>query len=394
MNGAPRSIVIAGGSIAALTAAETLRLAGHDGPITLLSEENHQPYSRVPLSKTVLAGNDPTERAMLPAASGDIDVRLNTRAERLDVTGRRVHLADGERLRYDGLVIATGARARRLAGRPAGEAVLRTLDDAALLAGRLATAGSVLVVGGGFLGMEIASTCRALGKAVTVIDRDPPLVRLLGSWLAELLTGAALDHGIRLVHAPGGVTLTGTDSIDGVTHAAGALTADLVISAVGDQPNIEWLQGSGLELRGGVVVDERCLAAPGIVAAGDVAIRRIGDLLQPRTPHWSNAVEQARAAARALLDPDGCPAYQPDPYFWTEQSGLDVKISGHLPLAGTPVVLDGSLPGRSALVQWHDDRGPVAAAAINYKIPVVRLKRFGYRAETSTSDRSIVRYLR
>jgi len=377
MSAQPLSIVVVGGSIAALTAAATLRVAGHEGPITLVSEEAHQPYSRVPLSKGVLAGVEPLERALLPAPGDDIDFRPSSRAERLDTGRRLVHLAGGEQLGYDALIIATGARARRLAiSDPAEELVLRTLDDSVALAERLALAGSVIVIGGGFLGMEIASTCRTLGKTVTVIDRDPPLVRLLGGWLAALLTDAARDHGIRIVHAPNGVSL----GADGVNYSGGTLTADLIISAVGDQPNIEWLQGSGLELGGGVVIDENCRAASDIFAVGDVAVPRIDDVLKARTPHWTNAVEQGRAAARALLDPLTSTGYRHDPYFWTEQCGLDVKISGELPLAGTPTVVTGSLADRSALVQWHDERGFTAAAAINHRMPIVALKKLGHRA--------------
>lgn len=391
MTAPPRSIVVVGGSIAALTAAETLRVYGHDGPIIMLSEEVHQPYSRVPLSKTVLAGVEPIERALLPAPSDDIDFRPNSRAEALDVPGRRVRLQGGEQVGYDALVIATGARARRLAAPGVnGELVLRTLDDAGTLAHRLTSAGSVLVIGGGFLGMEIASTCRSLGKTVTVIDRDPPLARLLGPWLAGVLTDAACEHGIRIVHAPDGVSLLGATRIDGVSYADGTLAADVVICAVGDQANIEWLHGSGLELSGGVVVDEHCQAAPGVVAVGDVAVRRIGGVLQPRTPHWTNAVEQARAAARTLLQPDARTGYRPDPYFWTEQCGLDVKISGELPLPGSPTIVDGSLAERTVLVQWHDVDGPVAAATINHRMPIVALKKLGHRARSARSTAAAV----
>jgi 3-phenylpropionate/trans-cinnamate dioxygenase ferredoxin reductase subunit len=374
-----RSIVVVGGSIAALTAAEALRVKGHSGPIIMLSEEAQQPYTRVPLSKSILGGEAPLERALLPAPGTDIDLRLNTRAVRLDIDRRRVHLADGDEVAYDGLVIATGARARRLSGSgESGPMVLRTFADAAALADRLVSARSVLVVGAGFLGMEIASTCRSLGKTVTVIDRDPPLARLLGGWLAGLLTSAAREQGIYIVHAPAGVTLNG--AAEAVTHAGGTLAADVIVSAVGDLPNVEWLYGSGLELAGGVVVDENCRAATNIVAAGDVAVRRIGGALLPRSPHWTNATEQARAAANTLLDPRGAAGYQPDPYFWTEQFGLDVKISGELPLPGQPVLVQGSLSERSALLQWHDGVGPVAAAAVNHRMPIVALKKLGHRA--------------
>ncbi len=385
MSSAPDSVVVVGGSIAALTAAETLRLDGYDGPITLVSDEAHLPYSRVPLSKSILAGTQPLDRAMLPAPGHDISFRTNTRAVGLDLDRKRVHLAGGEQLAYDGLVIATGARARRLPGTDSTSAlVLRTLDDAAALTARLADTDTVVVVGAGFLGMEIASTCRSLGKTVTVIDRDPPLLRLLGPWLATLLTTAARDHGIHIVHAPDGVTVQSTADGDIVRHDGGTLAADLIVCCVGDQPNTEWLNGSGLELAGGVVVDASCRTAPNVVAAGDVAVRQVDGVLQPRSPHWTNALEQARTAARALLNPVSSTGYQPDAYFWTEQCGLDVKISGELPLPGTPVVLEGSPADRTVLVQWHDEHGPVAAASINHRMPVVALKKLGHRARRAS----------
>ena len=380
-------VVVVGGSIAALTAAETLRLDGHDGPITLLSDEGDRPYSRVPLSKAVLAGEEPPSYALLLAPAADIDIRLGCRADRLDTVRRRIVVAGGEEIGYDKLVIATGARARRLSTRP-DELVLRTLDDAAALGGRIAAARSVLVVGGGFLGMEIASTCRSLGKTVTVIDRDPPLLRLLGPWLADVLTSAARDLGIGIVHAPEGVELIGSPGIEGARHAGGTLTADVVISAVGDVPNIEWLHGSGLELAGGVVVDGSCRATADIVAAGDVAVRRVAGSVQPRRPHWTNAVEQGRAAARALLASGDDVDYVPDPYFWTRQCGLDVKISGELPLTGEPTVLDGDVGDLAALLQWPRRDGLTTAVALNHKTPVIKLKALGHQRKEPRRSRS------
>ncbi|MFF4258761.1 NAD(P)/FAD-dependent oxidoreductase [Streptomyces sp. NPDC001663] len=364
-----RRIVVVGGSIAALTAAESLRAGGFDGQVTVLSEEPHQPYSRVPLSKGVLAGREPATSALLPAPGEDIEFRTGARAVRLDVRGRTVTLADGTEVPYDGLVVATGARARRLTG--GADLVVRTLDDAEALASRLATARSAIVLGGGFLGMEVATTCRALGLEVTVVDLVPPLLRLLGPWLADLAVAAARDHGIRVRVAPDGVTVVGEHR---VRCGESVLEADVIVCAVGDVPNTDWLRDSGLPLDagGGLVADACCRVAPGVVAAGDVVSRE-----GHRTPHWTNAVEQGRAAAAGLLQGASARPYRTDPYFWTEQCGLDIKISGELPLTGAPEILAGSVNDRSALLRWRHDGGTATAVAVNHRLPVIKLKRLG-----------------
>ena len=374
-----KHIVVAGGSIAAATAVSTLRAHGWDGRITLVTDEQSPPYSRVPLSKGVLCGALGWDAVTLPALPDDVDLRLNTGATALDVQNRAVTLSDGTVLHYDGLVIATGSRPRRLAADGQhGELVVRTLADAATINAKLRTARSAVVVGAGFLGMEVASTLRVNGLAVTVIDRDPPLRRLVGSWLADLVAAAAAEAGVDFVLAPHGVTLTG-NPVSGVTTPDGlSFTADIVVTAAGDLPNIEWLHDSGLTLAQGVVVDDCCQAAPGVVAAGDVATRQVAPGVHQRTPHWTNAVLQGRTAALTLLGVHQ--PYAPDHYFWTEQFGLDIKIAGELPLQGEPEILEGDPTAWSVLAQWRRDGLPVAAAAINHKLPIVRLKRLATAA--------------
>lgn len=372
----PGRVVIAGGSIAAVTAAGALRTAGFDGSVTLVSDERAAPYSRVPLSKGVMIGTETPESAALGALPDDVEVLLGNAAAGLRPEQRELLLADGTVIGYDGLVIATGARARRLA-KPGqrGELVVRDLADAEAIARRRADASSAVVVGGGFLGMEVASTLRHHGLAVTVVDMEPPLRRLLGPWLAEYVSRSARDEGVEFVVSEGGVVLEG-DPISGVRLGDGGfIGADLVISAVGDIPNIEWLADSGLPLANGVVVDERCRVAPGIVGAGDVVTREVSPGVFRRTPHWSNAVAQGRAAAATLLD-EGSAPYAPDHYFWTEQYGLDVKIAGEPPLIGEPEVLEGDPAGREALLRWAGEDGRTSAVvAINYRMPAARLRR-------------------
>lgn len=368
-----KRIVIVGGNIAAVTAATTLRARGWDGELTLIAAERHPPYSRVPLSKGVLAGAQAATDAHLPLVEG-IDLTLGMAATGLDLEARRVHLDDGEAAAFDGLIIATGARARRLAvGCQSGELVVRTLEDSLQLAERVRSATSAVVVGAGFLGMEIASTLCRQGVAVTVVDLDPPLERLLGSWLGRHVAARAAELGVRFVRTDGGVQLLG-DPVAAVGLPDGRLLeGDLVVSAVGDVPNVDWLLPTGLACGDGVIVDAWCQVAPGIAAAGDVVAMRRADGSVVRTPHWSNAVAQGRAAALNLLEPRSA-RFEPDHYFWTEQFGIDLKIAGRLPLAGSPVVLHGDPANGSALLQWAIDDRPGAAVALNHRIPVARLK--------------------
>jgi 3-phenylpropionate/trans-cinnamate dioxygenase ferredoxin reductase component len=373
--GPPRRVVVVGGSIAALTAVETLRMEDFDGTITVLSDEDLPPYTRVPLSKGVLAGLESADDVVLAPLADEVDLHLRTPATGLDVDARTVLTPLGP-VPYDGLVIATGARARRIGTRGQAERVLRSYDDGLRLRDHLSRVSSVLIVGGGFLGMEIASTARTLGKEVTVVDIAPPLDRLLGTTVGGYVRSVAERAGVRFVLAHGGVRLLGAPFPTAVETPDGRrLEADLVVSAVGDVPNVEWLAGSGLPISGGVLVDEHCRVSPHVVAAGDVAALSTGDGQLTRIPSWTNAVEQARAAVRALLHGDDAPEYRPSRYFWTEQFGLDVKMVGPLDPQGEPSVLDGALGGDSALLVWPDGAAPQQVVAVNHHTPPAKLKR-------------------
>lgn len=367
-------MIVVGGSIAGVTAASTLRAEGWAGDIIVVSEEEGLPYSRVPLSKGVIASVPSTSSTALPPLPADVELRPGSRATALHPERHLLDLADGSSLRYDGLVVATGARARRLASNgQRDELVIRTLADAQTIATRIVGARSVVVVGAGFLGMEIASTLRGHGLTVTVIDRDPPLRRVLGPWLADVMVAAALRHSVRLIHAPDGVELVG-DPVRAVAYGADELLeGDVIISAVGDLPNVEWLMSSGLAVAGGLVVDNHCRVTPTITAAGDVTVQETSPGTFRRTPHWTNAVAQGQTAARNLLDPAAAPQ-QTDHYFWTEQFGINLKIAGALPIPGEPEVIAGNPDDLSALLQWRRDGAPIAAAALNHRMAVVKLK--------------------
>ena len=330
-----KRIVVVGSGIAGLTAADALRAEGYDGELTIVGDE--PAYSRPALSKALLR-DDPAAHELPPSGHGGTEL-IGVRASALDVERRLLTLDTGDRLPYDGLVVASGCRARRLG--IDGELVVRGLGDALELRSRLAARPSVLVVGGGPLGREIASSCLAAGCAVTLTTIGTPLADQLGPWLSELVVTAALGQGLRLlpVDAPRPAT-------------------DLVVTAVGDLPNTEWLG-----VTGPLAVDSRGRWRPGVVAAGDVAAYPAG-----RTPFWTSAIEQGRAAATALLRGDEAPPYVARPYLWTEQFGLSIKAAGGLPAAGDPTVEDGE--GDALLLRW-----PGAAAAVNYRIPVPRLRR-------------------
>ncbi|MGW3590171.1 NAD(P)/FAD-dependent oxidoreductase [Streptomyces fungicidicus] len=370
---APARVVVVGNGIAGLTAADTLREAGFDGELTVVGDEPHPAYSRPALSKALLLDEDDLTSHELPPAGHGATELLGVRATGLDVDRRRVTLDDGTQLPYDRLVLATGSRARRLSGLP-GELTLRGLDDALSLRGRLAAAPSVVVVGGGPLGMEIASGCRAAGCEVTLVSQGVPLVLQLGPYLAGVFAGAAREHGLTVLE-------TAAARIEG--HGANArvvldegtvLEADVVLTAAGDIPNTEWLAGSGLTAKGAVPVDSRGLVRPDVAAVGDLAAFPTAHGVR-RVPLWSSAIEQAKVAARALLRGDEAPPLDFQPYFWTEQFGLSLKAVGHLPAEGEPKYVDGAPGGGPALMRWPHQDGTADTVALNYRIAIPRLRR-------------------
>ncbi|WP_253798284.1 NAD(P)/FAD-dependent oxidoreductase [Nocardia amikacinitolerans] len=363
--------MVVGESIAGVTAARELRALGHRGAITIIGADPCGSYSRPPLSKAVL--KDSTADATLGYRLDDLDVTsVCSRAVAADFDRRAVVTADGHTLSYDALIIASGAEARRIAAAgQRGELVLRTLDDARTLRSRLDTATSVIVVGAGFLGMEVVSACVARGIPVTVVDVDPPLQTILGSYLSAMISARAEQQGVRIVQATEFVTLVG-DPVSGVALVDGVeLTADLVVTCAGEIPNTSWLAGTGLADRNGVGIDEACATtAPGVYAAGDVAYLRAGNR---RAPFWSNAVAQAKvAAASALgLQPVGAAS---DDYFWTEILGISIKVVGALPLIGPPTRVEGSLADGSALLTWHHGAGRATVVAYGIRKPIARLR--------------------
>ena len=350
-------IVIVGASLGGLRAAEELRTQGFAGAVSIVGDEPHRPYDRPPLSKQVLAGTRPPESTELTAASGpiddlDLDWRLGQAASGLDLGECAVLLAGGERLPYDGLVIATGASPKRLPGTDHLEGVhtLRTIDDcAAIRAALLAGPRRVAVVGAGFIGAEVASTCRGLGIEVSLIEALPvPLERGLGPTMGAVVADLHRDHGVDVRLGVGVVRIEGGDGVGRIRLTDGTLLeVDLVVIGIGVAPNTDWLEGSGLTIDNGVVCDGTCLAAPGVVAAGDVARwpnRRFGEVM--RVEHWDNAIAMGTHAARTLLAGPAAGPFEPVPWFWSDQYDRKIQLAGRAGPGDEVVVVSGSVEER------------------------------------------------
>jgi 3-phenylpropionate/trans-cinnamate dioxygenase ferredoxin reductase component len=356
------SIAIVGASLAGLRAAETLRAEGFAGSVTLIGAERHLPYDRPPLSKQFLAGTWGLDRVVLrPAdkiAALELDLRLGCRATALDVAGHALTLDDDGTLGFDGLIIATGAQPRLLSGAPglAGVHTLRTLEDSIALSHAAAEDARLVVVGAGFIGSEVAATCRARGARVTVVEALPqPLSQVLGAEMGAVCGALHRDHGVELRTGVGvqGLRAHATPSGDG--RVAGveladstAIDADAVVVGIGVAPTTAWLDDSGLELSDGVVADATLHAADDVVVAGDVA-RWFDEGLgtHVRIEHWTNASEQGAVAARSLLaGRRHATAYVPVPYFWSDQYDVKIQVIGHPRPDADVVVVDGSLDSR------------------------------------------------
>ena len=368
-----RNVIVVGGSIAGFGAAAELRDRGFDGSIHVVGDEPVRTYERPPLSKGVLAGDD-ADTTVWSAAADDrlrLDWLLGERATALDIEERTVGLASGDRLRFDGLVIATGASPRRLPGQPdlAGLHVLRTLDDSLGLRADLdAGASRVVVVGAGFIGGEVAATCRQRGHDVTVVEPlEQPLIRVLGPTIGAAVADLHRQHGVDLRLGVGVERIEGVDRVESVVLSDGtAVDSDVVVVGIGVTPNTGWLEGSGLPVDDGVLADRTCLVAPGIVACGDVArwdSPRYGSI---RIEHWDNAVDMGRAAGRRLLvDDAGAEAYDPVPWFWSDQYDVRIQVAGRP--VGEMVVTDGSIrDGRFAALYGRDG---VASGALGWNWP-------------------------
>lgn len=330
-------IIIVGAGQAAAQAVTTLRAKGFDGPIVVFGDETHPPYQRPPLSKAFLSGEMSADRLELKGAhfyqQHSVDLRLGARVMRLEPRERRIELSGGEALAYDSLLIATGARARRIpipGAELKGVHFIRGIDDAGQLREVLRPGARLVIIGGGYIGLEVAAKARQLGASVTVVESQARvLARCVATPLSEFLTAQHRAQGVEILTGAGVDAIEGGISAEAVRLGDGRrLDADAVLIAVGAVPNQELAAEAGLAASNGILVDAATrTAAPGIHAAGDVALfpsARYGRLV--RLESVQNAIDQAKAAAMWML---GEPVhYDPVPWFWSDQYDLKLQIVG------------------------------------------------------------------
>lgn len=335
-----KQVVVVGAGVAGTRAAETLRQEGYDGDLTVVGAERQAPYHRPPLSKKFLTGK--VYRAgidLAPQFGLDARVLRGASALGLDTSSRTVRVRDDNKevsVPFDGLVIASGAVPREWPGGavPDGVLLLRTVDDCLAIRERLGSRPRVVVVGGGFIGAEVAASCRSIGLDVVLIEKTAaPLLAALGKELAPCWTELHREHGVDLRVGVGVDAFAGNGRVEAVRLTDGSqVPADLVIIGLGVTPATDWLEGSGLRVDDGVVCDATGAVEGGtdVVAAGDVA-RWWHPLYERhlRTEHWEDAGRQGEAAARTLLaGPGRAEAYDEVPYFWSDQYDTKVQMLG------------------------------------------------------------------
>ena len=381
-------VVVVGASLAGLRAAQALRSAGHTGELVVVGDEPRMPYTRPPLSKELLAGAHTAEQCDFPVDELDVTWRLGVAATGLDRAAKEVVLADGARVGYDRLIVATGCRARTWEG-PGGELAglhtLRDLDDTLALRRELERGRpKVAVVGAGFVGAEVAATARRLGLDVTLVDVAPHPLLPLGPLLGERCARLHRDNGVELRLATGvkgfrGRSAQGGGAVEGAAadrvaavelEDGSEVAADVVVVALGALPNTEWLADSGLTLNPGVVCDATLTSVDDedVLCAGDAASwpHPLADGETIRVEHWTNAAEQGAAAARNALAPaaERTP-YAAAPYFWSDQYDVKIQAVGLPGRAERVELLEESPEGdRLVAVGVKDDR-VVAAIAFN-----------------------------
>jgi len=368
-----------------MRAAQALRREGHAGRLVVIGNERHwPPYDRPPLSKQVLTGEWGVDRARLRAdATLDVDVMLGRTAMALELAAGSVTLEDGSSVSFDGLVIATGAAPRTLPchGALAGMHVLRTVDDCIALQRDLGMARRVVVIGGGFIGSEVAASCRTLGLDVTLVEAlEAPLVRALGAEMGAFAAELHRANGVDLRLGVGVQTIAGDGRVEGVELTDGAeLVADVVLVGIGVTPSTGWLDGSGLVIEDGVVCDSSCVAlgsSGNIVAVGDVA-RWVNPLFDQsmRIEHWTNAGEQAVHAARALIHGSvAAGVFAPVPYVWSDQYGVKLQFLGTSAPGDEVRVVEGSVAERRFVAAYGRAGVTVGALCVGLPARTVRYR--------------------
>jgi len=371
----PRTFVIVGAGLAGAKAAQTLRDEGFDGDVVLLGEEPERPYERPPLSKGLLLGTADRETVFVHEAGWyaehDVDLRTGVGVAAIDRAARQVELADGQRIRYDALLLATGSTPRPLdvpGSYLDGVQQLRTLADSDRIAAALVDGAHLVVVGAGWIGLEVAAAARQRGAAVTVLDRSRlPLLRVLGPDIAPVFADLHRDNGVTFRHGAAVREFRGDGQVSSVLlHDGTELPADAVVVGVGVHPNVGLAETAGLAVDNGVVVDQSLRTSdPRIYAAGDIA-----NAYHPlysthlRVEHWATALHSGPAAARSMLGVRV--VYDRLPYFYTDQYDLGMEYTGHAPPGGyDTVVVRGDLAKREFIAFWTADRRVVAGMNVN-----------------------------
>ncbi|MFF7888755.1 NAD(P)/FAD-dependent oxidoreductase [Streptomyces sp. NPDC020794] len=370
------TFVIVGGGLAAGKAAEELREHGHDGPLVVIADEPERPYIRPPLSKGYLLGKEDRESIHVHPEGWyrehGVDLVLGTSVTSVDPQAGAVTLDDGRRLSYAKLLLATGSSPRRLSV-PGAELenvlYLRRVGDSERLKAAFTEGARIVVVGGGWIGLETAAAARAAGAEVTVLERgELPLLKVLGREAAEVFAGLQQEHGVVLRPHAQLERLTGTGGrVDGVLLADGThVPADAVVVGVGITPNVRLAEEAGLEVRNGIVTDEHLrTSAADIHAAGDVANAyhpRLGRHL--RVEHWANALHQPRTAALSMLGKEA--TYNRLPYFYTDQYDLGMEYTGYTEPGGYDrVVFRGDRDERRFIAFWMSGDKVLAGMSVN-----------------------------
>jgi 3-phenylpropionate/trans-cinnamate dioxygenase ferredoxin reductase subunit len=355
------TILIVGGGLAGAKAAEALRKDGYEGRVVIVGAEPHRPYIRPPLSKEYLRGDGDLDKVYVQPeawyAENRVELELSATVTALDPAAHEVVLADGRRLGFDRLLLATGSEPRRLpvpGADLAGVRYLRTIDDSDALREAAGSASKVVVVGGGWIGAEVAASVRQLGRDVTVVsDTVVLLERVLGPEVGGIYDAVHAEHGVRLVPNQQVVALHGSDgAVEAVETADGTrIDADLVVVGIGATPRTALAEAAGLAVDGGILVDEHLeTSVPGIYAAGDIASAihpAFGGRL--RVEHWDNARRQGAAAARNMLGHDE--PYARVPYFYSDQFELGMEYAGYAP-KWDEVVFRGDVAKREFVAFW------------------------------------------
>jgi len=372
-------IVVVGAGLAGHRAATALRERGFAGEVVVVGDEKHLPYDRPPLSKQLLAGTFTVDQCHFATDDLDVTWQLGSAAMHLDPQSAKLTLATGAVLEYDGLVIATGRRARLWPGStPEGVHTLRTLDDALRFREAAAKGANVVIIGAGFVGCEVASTLRQLGvENVTVVDSAAHPMPVLGAAIGRRATELHTAHGVQLRLASGVASINGADRVESVTLIDGeVLPANLVLVSVGSEPNSEWLHGSGIRLANGAVVCDPYSHAVGLDGTTLENVTAVGDIAAWPDPfgsgptcieHWSNARDMAALAVTNLLSAaDDRQRLALVPTFWSDQHHVKIKSAGFLRVADRIEIVSEDVEKPSLVAEAY--RGDVLVGAVVFNM--------------------------